>query len=269
MLQAEIIESNEQLIKAYKFSLSKIPQHEIREREGISIIASNTDNIILNPILLSNPIRDETDLEARLTAIGDYIKKSKLPYWIIICEDFLPEAIKSRAKEIFARHELGFLGNLTGMAADKVIPFEKPIPELECRVIENLEMARSVAEINAIANNLSLESFWEVLGREELWGKRAFASLGYVEGKPVSTALTLENEGRLYVGWVATLPEYCQKGYAKKVVSHAVATATENSGIYSSVLHAKQKAFSVYQKLGYYPVSSFSTYTLTIKGLAI
>ena len=265
MVEQKIRESNEQLIKAFKFSLSKIPQHEIIETEGISIIASNTDNIILNPILLSEPIRDEADLEARLKAIGDCIKNRKNPWWVIICEDFLPEAIKSGAGEIFARHELGFFGKVTGMAADKVIPFEKPIPELECRKIENLEMARGAAEINAIANNVSLESFWEVLGREELWEKRAFASLGYVEGKPVSTALSLENEGRLYVGWVATLPEYRQKGYAKKVVSYAVAGGTKNSGIYSSVLHAKQKAFSVYQKLGYSPVSSFLTYALISK----
>lgn len=262
MLPAEIIESNEQLIKGYKFSTAKIPQHEIIETGGICIVASNTDNIILNPIFLSNPIRDEADLEARLKTICDCIKNRKNPWWVIICEDFLPEAIKSSAGEIFAKYELKFLANLTGMAADKVIPFEKPIPELECRVIENLEMARSAAVINAIAHNMSYESCWEVLGREELWEKRVFGSLGYVEGKPVSTALTLENEGRLYVAWVATLPEYCNKGYAKKVVSHAVATATENSGIYSSVLHAQQMAISVYQKLGYYPVSSFLTYAL-------
>lgn len=245
MLPRSIIESNEQLIQAYKCSVSLIPQHEIIDMEGISIVGSNTDNIMLNPIFISNKIRDEADLEARLKTIVGYIKKSEFPWMVIVCEDFLPEAIKSRASEIFARHELGFLLKLVGMAADKLVPFEKPIPELECWLMENQEMAIAAGEINAIAYNFPLDSFRQLFGIEEYWQKRLFGYLGYVEDKPVCVATTLENEGQLYLVWVATLSEYRNKGYAKKVVWRSLETAREKTGISSSVLHATEGGFSV------------------------
>lgn len=260
MLPESIIESNEQLIKAFTYSVSVIPKHEIIEMEGISIVGSNTENIILNPIFISNFIRDEADLEARLKTIVGHIKKSEFPWIVIICEDLLPEGIKSRVSEIFARHELGFLLKLIGMAADKLVPFEKPIPELECRIIENEEMAIAAGEINAIGYHFPLDSFRQLFSREEYWQKRLFGYLGYVEDKPVCVGTTLENEGQLYVVWIATLPEYRNKGYAKKVVWRSLETAREKTGISSSVLHATEEGFPVYKKLGFSPVSSFQCF---------
>lgn len=260
MLPASIIESNEQLIKAYKCSVSLIPNNEIIDMEGISIVGSNTDSIMLNPIFISNKIRDEADLEARLKTIVGHIKKSKFPWMVIVCEDFLPEAIKSRTSEIFARYELGFLLKLAGMAADKLVPYEKQIPELECRLIENEEMAIAAGEINAIAYDFPLDSFSPLFAIEEYWQKRLFGYLGYVEDKPVCVGTTLENDGQLYVVWIATLPEYRNKGYAKKVVWRSLQTAREKTGLSSSVLHATEGGAFVYKKLGFSPVSSFQCF---------
>ena len=262
-MQPEIIESNEQIIVGFKETIAKLPKHQIIEKEGLIIINSNTDNIILNPIFFSNPVRDEADLETRLKTISDYLKKSELPRWIIICEDLLPEAIKSRASEIFARYELGFFLKMTGMETDKLVPFEKNIPELECRRVENVEMGRIAGEINAIVYHLPLDSLNPLFALETFWDEKLFCYLGYVEGKPVSTGLTYENQGKLYSAWVATLPEYRGKGYAKKVVWHSVETARKKSGISSSFLYATEEGFPVYKKLGYSPVASFLSYTLT------
>ncbi|NEP43282.1 MAG: GNAT family N-acetyltransferase [Okeania sp. SIO2H7] len=260
-MQREIRESNDQMIAAFTQTLAKLPKHKIIEREGLVIINTNTDNVIFNPIFFPNQIQDEADLETRLKTVSDYLKKSKVNRWIVICEDFLPEAIKSRVSEIFARYELGFFFKMTGMATEKLVPFEKAIPELECRRIENVEMGRVAGEINAIAYHMPLDSFHPLFTRETYWDEKLFGYLGYVEGKPVSTAVTFENQGKLYLAWVATLPEYRNKGYAKKVVWHSVEKAQENSGISSSVLHATEEGFPVYKKLGYSPVASFLSYT--------
>jgi ribosomal protein S18 acetylase RimI-like enzyme len=261
MLNSELIESNTQFIKTWNYFASQCPSGENLESGGLAIAWSNTANILINAIFVSNPIQDEADLEAQIKLACDYADKHSKPWCLMICEDWLPEAIRPQAPEILSRYELVPLIKLAGMAADKLLPPVRPLPTLDCVCVDNPQTRRAVADINAISHNIPCEQFRELFEINEFWGETVFASVGYVEDKAVSTAMTLLIDGRFYVAFVATLPEYRKQGYGETVIRHSLAQAEQYCGICRTVLHATPDGAPVYQRMGYHRVTDFQTYT--------
>jgi ribosomal protein S18 acetylase RimI-like enzyme len=87
------------------------------------------------------------------------------------------------------------------------------------------------------------------------------STLGYVENQPVSTATTFLINDEFYLGWVATLPNYRNQGYAEAVIRHSLEQAAQRYGKKRTVLHATFVGFPVYQRIGYQPTAYFRTYT--------
>ncbi|MGB7444652.1 MAG: GNAT family N-acetyltransferase [Coleofasciculaceae cyanobacterium] len=266
MSQSEVIESNSQLIETWKYFTSHFPRVENREIDGLAITWSNTENILLNVIFVSKPVFNEADLEARITAARDYAQQHCKPWMMTVCDDWLGEQILPQATEIFARHELAPFINITGMAADELLPPTRSLANLDCFCVDNPDKRRAVADINAISYGMPPELCRELLESEKFWGKTVFGSVGYIEGQAVSTAVTLLIDGRFYLAWVATLPEYRQRGYAETVIRHSLYQAEHSCGIHRTVLHATPAGFPLYQRMGYYAVTNFQAYSQQSNG---
>ncbi len=260
MSKPETFGSNQQFINAWSYFASSCPKGEILETNELVITWSGTDNALLNAVFLTKPVYDEAELEAKIKVACDYAKKRNQPWWMVVAEDWIPEFLCPQIDEIFARQELVPLLRLAGMATEQLLPTTHS-SKLDCVSVNNLEMKRAVADINAISYNLPLALFREALEIDEFWQDTVFGTLGFVENQPVSTAITFLINDEFYLGWVATLPNYRNQGYAEAVIRHSLEQAAQRYGKKRTALHATPAGFPVYQRIGYQPTAYFRTYT--------
>jgi len=229
MLKPESFGSNQQFINAWSYIASACPQGEILAVNELVITWSGTDSVMLNAVFLTKPVYDGAELEAKIKVACDRAKKRSQPWWMIVAEDWVPEFLRPQIDEVFARQGLVSLLTLAGMDTAQLLP--------------------------------STRSSKEVLELDEFWQETVFGTLGYVENQPVSTAITFLIEDEFYLGWVATLPDYRNQGYAQAVSRHSLEQAAQRYGKKRTALHATPAGFPVYRRMGYQPTTYFRTYT--------
>jgi GNAT superfamily N-acetyltransferase len=261
MSKLETFASNQQFINAWSYFASVCPKGEVLEANELVITWSGTENFFINAVFLVKPVYDEAELEAKIKVACDYAKKHNQPWWMIVAEDSVPEFLRQRLDEVFARLGLVPLLRMAGMATEQLLPSTTHNSKLNCVNVNNLEMRRAVADINAISYNLPPAPFREALELDRFWQETVFGTLGFVETQPVSTAITFLINDEFYLGLVATLPDYRNQGYAEAVIRHSLEQATQRYGKKRTALHATPAGFPVYQRMGYEPTAYFRTYT--------
>jgi len=261
MSKSETFGSNQQFINAWSYFASVCPKGEVLEANELVITWSGTDNLFINTVFLTKPVRDEAELETKIKVACDYAKKRNQPWWMVVAEDSVPEFLRPQLDEVFARQRLVPLLRMAGMATEQLLPSTTYNSKLNCVSVNNLEMRRAVADINAISYNLPSAPFYEPLELDKFWQETVFGTLGYVENKPVSTAITFLINDEFYLGWVATLPDYRNQGYAEAVIRHSLEQAAQRYGKKRTALHATPAGFPVYQRMSYQPTAYFRTYT--------
>ncbi len=262
MITLETFGSNQQFIHAWSYFASACPKGEILEADGLTIIWSGTDSVSRNAVFLTQPVHNEAELEAKIKMAFDYANQRNQPWWMIIAEDWIPELLRPQMDEVFARQELVPSVRLTGMATEQLLPSTTHHSKLDCVRVSNMETRQAVADINAISNHLSLGLYREALELDRFWQKTVFGTVGYVENQPVSTAITfLINDDLFHLGWVATLPDYRNQGYAEAVSRHSLEQAGQHYGKKRTALHATPTGIPVFQRMGYQPTADFRTYT--------
>ncbi|MBD2096143.1 hypothetical protein H6F90_13450 [Trichocoleus sp. FACHB-591] len=189
MSKSETFASNQQLTNAWSYFASTCPQGEVLEANELVITWSGTDNLFINAVFLTKPFRDEAELETKIKVACDYAKKRNQPWWMIVAEDSIPEFLSPQLDEVFARQGLAPLLRMTGIATQQLLPTTHH-SKLNCVSVNNLEMRRAVADINAISSNLPPAPFREILELDQFWQETVFGTVGYVENQPVSTAIT-------------------------------------------------------------------------------
>lgn len=200
---------------------------------------------MLNAVFLTQPVHDEAELEAKIKAACDYAKERNQSWWMIVAEDWIPEFLRPQLDEIFAQQGLAPLIRLTGMATEQLLPTTHH-SKLDYVGVNNLEMRRAVADINAISNGLLSAPLREVFEPDRFWQETVFGSLGYVGNQPVSTAITFLIDDGFFLGWVATLPDYRNQGFAEAVTRHSLKQASQHYGKKRTALHATPAGFSMY-----------------------
>ncbi|MBD1933736.1 MULTISPECIES: GNAT family N-acetyltransferase [Cyanophyceae] len=261
MLKLETFASNQQFINAWSYFASVCPKGEVLEANELDITWSGTDNFFINSVFLTKPVLDEAELEAKIKVAYDYAKKRNQSWWMIVAEDSIPEFLRPQLDEVFAQQRFVPLLRMAGMATEQLLPATTHNSKLNCVSVNNLEMRRAVADINAISSNLPPAPFREILELEQFWQETVFGALGFVENQPVSTAITFLINNEFYLGLVATLPDYRNQGYAEAVIRHSLEQAAQRYGKKRTALHATPAGFSVYQRMGYQPTAYFRTYT--------
>jgi GNAT superfamily N-acetyltransferase len=145
------------------------------------------------------------------------------------------------------------------MAGD-LFPLRAPShPNLQIeRVIDDAGLL-AYAEVNCAAYGFPPEAAQTALKGSKLW-KQSFTYMGYENGKPVTTASALVNEGALYLALVATIPEARGNGYAEALVRHVLRNANETTGLTRTILHATDAGFPVYSRVGYHSTVKIMAY---------
>jgi ribosomal protein S18 acetylase RimI-like enzyme len=204
---------------------------------------------------------DGADLERRVTALSEYIGFKEKPPLLVVCQEWIPGHLRGAAGTLFAEAGLSASIAITGMAAGKLLPRRRDEPRLEYRRVGDKETRYQLADINAAAYGFSIEAGREALAAPGIWNDGLAGYVGYIEGRAVVAAASMEIQGSLHVMCVATLPQCQRRGYAEAAMRYSLEDASRATGLTGTTLHATEAGRPVYQRMGYHEAAAFIAYT--------
>jgi GNAT superfamily N-acetyltransferase len=235
-------------IEAWKAMVGRLPSPRIEEADGVATCFGNVPLVFLNLSIVDRPAASADDLRALLKTSAGRAGACEHPSGVVLCEDWLPAGWE----QVTAEAGLAEMMGMTGMEGGKLLPPRRPQANVEIRRAIDDAGARDLAQLNAVAYHVPGELF-ECISGINFWHDDSLAYVGYVDGKPVSTASVLPVAGTVYVALVATLPEEQGKGYAETVMRHAVTQGQQAMGVMRTTLHATDMGQPVYRAMGYTP----------------
>ena len=172
-------------------------------------------------------------------------------YWL--CEDSLEPAVAREAAAIFRRYGLRVLTEAPGMYADSLAP---GAPLVDLRPVVDSAARAAFARIISATFDIPQAVCTAVYESERGWNGGLDGYVGYVDGKPVTTAAVAEGGGVSGFYSVATLPAYRRKGYAEATMRQAL----QERGGTKTVLQSTQAGLKLYEKMGYRKVAGFRVF---------
>jgi ribosomal protein S18 acetylase RimI-like enzyme len=260
---AESIESNEQLALVWRaLALDRNPAADVRDLPGIAVRWAECRFAFLNCLTLTDVGATTGLLEQRLTQAADIMRSKNYPGYLWVFVDLLDGPARTVLNAAADRAGLEYVIPATGMAGD-ILPIPDPShPDLIFVRVTTDEHVQALADLNSRAYGLPVEEGRDGFGGSVLLRKQAYAYLGMRDGVPVTTASTLEADGRLIVIMVATDPDCERKGYGEAVTRKALHEGAKATGLTRATLHATAAGAPVYPRIGFKPNSPMRLYTL-------
>ena len=242
-------ETVKSFIDAWKLMTGRFAGSDFEVARGVTSTFANVPLANLNFSFQARQAVDAADLRRMLQTMQQRAQVCAHPSFIVLCPDWMPEDWPAIAAEE------GFALSLStlGMAADRLSPMRRSLPELEYRRVSDVETARELAEVNAQAYAVygMPTAMWECMGTMRLWHPDSYGYVGYVNGKAVSAAAAFPIDGAMYIAWVATVPEAHGKGYAEAVMRHAIEKSRVGTGMQRMILHASVMGEPLYRSMGF------------------
>lgn len=227
---------------------------------GVSIASAGVSFQMFNAAFLSEPVRSEQELSRRIALAAVHFGARGLGWSWWICEGWLERKVARRSAQLLRNNRLYLASELPGMVAERLRAPARPLPEMDIRRVGGDSSWTAFCDIGSACFHVPAAWFREVFEEPGIW-KNGFAGyVGYVAGKPISTAATVVSHGVAGVYNVATLPDYQRKGYGEAIMRHALRQAREEHGVERSILQSTAQGFSLYQRMGYCTVTTVSVY---------
>jgi len=118
----------------------------------------------------------------------------------------------------------------------------------------------ALADLNAVAYGISTEWVRDAVAGDALWRTPLYGHNAIVDGHPVATALAVPLDGVLYVAFVTTATAHRRRGLAELVMRRCLESATRETRITRTALHATADGCPSYARMGYQPVDEFSLF---------
>jgi len=254
---AELQESSEVMVGAWRRIAENLPHPEIFSRDGLAVTWPNVPMFCFNMVFLTEPCGDAQQLSATVDRAVTVARSRTQPGVLSLTHDLLSGSAAGEADRILA--ERGYVPGLRieGMSAKDFPLAQRSLPAGV--QIERVGNGHDVMRLNCLAYDLPIEVGEASSPHERFW-QESFAFVVLEEGRPVSTATTTVVGGVLYLALVATAPEVRRKGYAEAVVRRSLDEAHAATGLTRTMLHATEAGFPVYRRIGYTPVSKHTWY---------
>jgi GNAT superfamily N-acetyltransferase len=250
-------ESNAQFIGAWTRFCTRLPGGTVDDLDGVAAIFGNIPLAFFNVCFLTSPAQDEADLRRRTAAAVRHATATGHPWFMAVCQDWVPAG----AEEVLREQGLELALPLTGMAADVLTAPRRPLPTLAYSRVDGQAGSEAIANINSDAYGFPRD-LGRYLAVPSLWEGDTFPYLGAPGSENVTCSATIPVDGRLYVGWVATLPDHHGKGYAEAVMRHSLGEAGRSTGLTRTILHATEAGRPLYTAMGYETITRFGLYAL-------
>ncbi|MEU4996201.1 GNAT family N-acetyltransferase [Streptomyces sp. NPDC021622] len=259
----ESIESAQQLAVAWRaLVLDRDADADVRDLPGIAVRWADCRFSFYNCIVLTD-VGAGADLVAqRLSQAADIMRAKKHPGFLWLFEDLLDDEARTALATAPEQAGLQYAFPGTGMAGD-LLPVPDPVhPDLTFVRVRTDEHLRAYADLQARAYGFPLEEGRDGLLGSTHWKSKMYAYLAMRGDVPVACAATVEAEGRLFVAYVATDPQWQRKGYGEAVTRKALHEGARATGLTRATLHATVAGAPVYPRIGFKPNSPIHFYNL-------
>jgi GNAT superfamily N-acetyltransferase len=256
---ARMIESN--LRKAMHFFGLATGTGEIRFAEGLELVYSGLDYGVFNIALLTQPVPSERDLSNLVAEAGRSYRdrKSRWSFWV--CEDLLEPGARRHSREIFTEAGMRSISHAPGMVATALAPPSRPLPEIECRPVTDLESRSAFAGLTVSCFDIPVPIARAVYEPERAWQGAYQGYVALVKGLAVAIVALVRVEGVVGIYSLGTMPGFRHKGYGEATLRAAI--ASDNSAHGSGelyVLESTEAGYHLYRRLGFRDVTNFSVY---------
>ena len=234
---------------------------DLREAPGVSLVFSGLDYSVFNSALLSSPVSaQEGDLADRISTAAAHfaLRRTRWSFWM--CEDMLDRAVRRQSRKLFAARGLRAYTEPPGMLADWLNPPSRPLPDIEYRRVNDAATRLAFAHITCITFEIPFEITRQIYESETAWKGDSVGWLGYVKGTPIATVMTVNTKDTVGVYSVGTIPGWRGRGYAESLLRHVLGDIRARTGIERTILQSSKAGYSLYQKIGYRPVTRFIVY---------
>jgi ribosomal protein S18 acetylase RimI-like enzyme len=256
----EIHAVSDNLLQALRFFGYARKTGEIRDLPGVSLIFCGLNYAAFNAALLAQPVATGDELSRLIAASAKHFDSRNLRWTYWACDDFLDQTLLRNAPNIFQRHGLRPLTEAPGMYTDALLPPDRPLRPLDVRPVVDQQTREAFAEIMAIAFDIPYSVCSAVYGSDHGWNGQLNGYVGFVDGRPVTTAATTITGDVIGLYSIATLPQYRRQGFAEAIMRNVIDHARETAGITRTVLQSTRSGFALYQKMGYRMVTNFNVY---------
>lgn len=249
------------LLEALRFFGEARRDAQIQDLPGLSLIFCGLNYAAFNAALMAQPIDGDRNELVRLieaSAAQFEAKGLRWTYWL--CDDFLSMALRREAPRIFSEHGLRHLTDAPGMYADELLPPKRQLPELEVRPVADEATRAAFADIMSTAFEIPHSVSNAIYGTDRAWLGAFQGYVGYVKGKPVTSAASVTAGGVVGLYSVATVPQHRRRGYAEAIMREVVRDISQRTGIHSTVLQATTSGLGLYEAMGYRTVTTFDVY---------
>lgn len=232
---------------------------EVREYSGVSIASAGVTFQMFNAAFLSTPVLSEGELERRIAQTAVHFQARGRQWACWVCEDWLQNGVRRRARGLFRNHGLRFALELPGMAAECLLPPRRALPSLQIERVVPGTRRDDFCALGSLCFGVPLPWFREVFSGPGVWEE--FTSyVGYVDGEPVSTAATVIASGVVGVYNVGTAPGHQRRGYGEAIMRHALEEARRRHGITRTILQSSSQGYPLYKQMGYRDITRVSVY---------
>ena len=233
---------------------------ETRALPGLAIANSRIPFSMFNSTVLTAPVADASELDARVRAAGEFFASETLPWSFWLCRDWIAPEARRDVERVFRQNGLHLVVELPGMVADRLLPPRRTLPSLEFRRVSDAATRVDFDHIMSVAFGIPLATAREIYEKEETWRGDMVGWIGYAEGLAISTAATVTTADVVGLYAVGTLPGWQGKGFGEAVVRHALAQACAQSDIETTVLQSSEAGFRLYQRMGYRTITQYAVF---------
>jgi GNAT superfamily N-acetyltransferase len=240
------------------------PRGDVLELPGVSIASLGAAFQMFNAAFLNHPVDGAKDLECRLDLAQRHFRSRGLPWALWICEDWLDRSARRALTQTCARFGLRLSSEMPGMAAERITPQKRPLPELEFRRVGAPPVLDDFRAIGSVCFHVPLGWFSEVFDAAVSARREGFVCwVAYHDGQPVATAATVTAHGVVGLYNIATAPGERGRGFAEAITRHAAGAALQEAGAVPLVLESTSSGFRLYDRLGFRTVTGIAVYNST------
>ena len=212
-----------------------------------------------NSVILQERVLEEAQLDHSIaTAKAHYGRGGAWSYWV--GEGFFDPPLRRQVSNIFGRHRLRRASSAPGMVADRLASPQRLLPALEVRRVADETTRRSFCHLMSVGFEGAAHQLSAMYSRPHFWNGSFRGFVGRAEGRDVTAGATVVAGGVLGIYAVATLPDAMRRGYAEALMRQAVDEVFADYGPMPIVLQSSLMALSLYRRLGFESVTTFSLY---------
>jgi GNAT superfamily N-acetyltransferase len=258
----ELVQAMDVCLLESVYSEKDHPGQEFIEHDGIVILNTGIHSGDMNGVFKGHTHSDDI-VESVEYAIRYFMKKQIPYYW------WVGKYRNSNLQTILEDAGYEHVADLPVMVADlETIPKVEKIPEIKCKTVTNKKELEDWIKISAQCIETDERSGKEYmdycLDYDIKENSKQVLHIAYWDGVPAASCLTFKGTDVATLYFIATLPEFRNRGLGRTITLHAMRQA-KDAGYLLAGLQATSQGISLYENLGFTTISNEYIYALVIE----